>query len=69
MKEITIVLTDTEFEVIARCRRTVEVQQLQWISGAAINAVHFAVRLQRAQESKLRNESTGKTTTAGKSIC
>ena len=69
MKEITIGLTDPEYEEIARCGSPREVQQLQWVSEGALEAVHYAVRQQSAQESQLRNESTGKTTTPGKSIC
>ena len=69
MKEITIGLTDPEYEVIARCGSAREFKQLEWVSEGALEAVHYAVRQQRAQESKLRNESTGNTKTPGKSIC
>jgi hypothetical protein len=69
MREITIGLTEPEYEVIARCGSAREVQRLQWVSEGALEAVHYAVRQQRAQESQVQNESTGKTTTPGKSIC
>jgi hypothetical protein len=69
MREITIGLTDPEYEVIARCGSTREFEQLEWATAGALEAVHYAVRQQRAQESKLRNEATGNTKTPGKSIC
>ena len=69
MKEITIVLTDSEYELIALCESGRVVQRLQWAAEGALNAVHFAVHMKHAQESRMRNESTGKTKTPGKSTC